>query len=65
MEETNTNRQIHNNKSDIMFCDNERGNVCVDTVAISRDRNVIRRSREDSKITRILLQKYSACGMEK
>jgi hypothetical protein len=66
VEETNTNRQIHNNKPDIIFRDNERGNVYVDRVAILRDINVVKKeARENYKIRRILLQKYSACGMEK
>jgi hypothetical protein len=41
-----TDRTIPNNKPDIIIRDNEKG---ID-VAIPGDRNVIKRSREDSKI---------------
>jgi len=39
-----------NNKPDIIICDNEKGTCMLIDVAISGDRNVIKISREDSKI---------------
>jgi len=46
-----TDRTIPNNKPDIIIRDNEKGTCMLLDVAISGDRNVIKkRSREDSKI---------------
>ena len=46
-----TDRTIPNNKTDIIIRDNEKGTCVLTDVAISGDRNVIKkRSREDSKI---------------
>ena len=47
-----TNRTIHNNKPDIIISDNEKGTCMLIDVAISGDRNVIKkkRNRQDSKI---------------
>ena len=46
-----TDRTIPNNKPDIIIRDNEKGTCMLIDVAISGDRNVIKkRSREDSKI---------------
>ena len=46
-----TDRSIPNNKPDIIIRDNEKGTCMLIDVAISGDRNVIKkRSREDSKI---------------
>ena len=44
MESTNTNkRTIPNNKPDIIICDNEKGTCILIDVAISGDRNVIKK----------------------
>ena len=49
MESTNTNkRTIPNNKPDIIICDNEKGTYILIDVAISGDRNVIK--KETKKI---------------
>jgi len=46
-----TDRTIPNNKPDIIIRDNEKGTCMLIDVAISGDRNVIKKgSREDSKI---------------
>jgi hypothetical protein len=49
VESTNTNkRTIPNNKPDIIICDNEKGTCILIDVAISGDRNVIK--KETKKI---------------
>jgi len=45
-----TDRTIPNNKPDIIIRDNEKGTCILIDVAISGDINVIKRSRENSKI---------------
>jgi hypothetical protein len=46
-----TDRTIPNNKQDIIICDNEKRTCMLIDVAISGDRNAIKkRSRENSKI---------------
>jgi hypothetical protein len=48
------NNNNNNNKTDIIILDNERGTCMLIDVAISGDRNVIKkRSREDFKIQRL------------
>jgi len=50
-QQVQTDRTIPNNKPDIIIRDNENGTCMLIDVAISGDRNVIKkRSREDSKI---------------
>jgi len=49
-QQVQTNRTIPNNKPDIIICDNEKGTCMLIDSAISGDRNVIKKSREDSKI---------------
>ena len=50
-QQVQTDRSIPNNKPDIIIRDNEKGILMLIDVAISGDRNVIKkRSREDSKI---------------
>ena len=50
-QQVQTDRTIPNNKPDIIIRDNETGTCMLIDVAISGDRNVIKkRSREDSKI---------------
>ena len=51
MESTSaTNRTIHHNKLDLMMCDIEKGKHMSTDVAISRDRNVIK--KEAKKVTK-------------
>ena len=46
-----TDRTVPNNKADIIIRDNEKGTCMLIEVAISGDRNVIKkRTRQDSKI---------------
>ena len=45
-----TDRTIPNIKPDIIISDNEKGICMLIDVAISGDRNVIKKSREDSKL---------------
>jgi len=45
-----TDRTIPNNKPDIIIGDNEKGTCMLIDVAISGDRNVNKKNREDSKI---------------
>ena len=49
-QQVQTDRTIPNNKPDIIIRDNEKGTCMLIDVAISGDRNVINRSREDFKI---------------
>ena len=50
-QQVQTDRTNPNNKPDIIIHDNEKGTCMLIDVAISGDRNVIKkRSREDSKI---------------
>ena len=50
-QQVQTDRTIPNNKPDIVIHDNEKGTRMLIVVAISGDRNVIKKkSREDSKI---------------
>ena len=42
-QEIQTDRTIPNNKPDIIFCDNEKGTCMLIDVAISGDRNVIKK----------------------
>ena len=50
-QQVQTDKIIRNNKPDIIIRDNEMGTCMLIDVAISGDRNVIKkRSREDSKI---------------
>jgi len=49
-QQVQTDRNIPNNKPDIIIRDNEKGTCMLIDAAISGDRNVIKISREDSKI---------------
>jgi len=49
-QQVQTDRTIPNNKPNIIIRDNEKGTCMLIGVAISGDRNVIKKSREDSKI---------------
>ena len=50
-QQVQTDRTIPNNKPDIIIRDNEKGTCMLIDVAISGDRNVIKKARrEDSKI---------------
>jgi hypothetical protein len=50
-QQVQTDRTIHSNKPDIIIRDNEEGTCMLIDVAISGDRNVIKkRGREDFKI---------------
>ena len=52
-QQAQTDRTIPNNKPDIIIHDNEKGICMLKDIAISGDRNVVKkRSREDSKISR-------------
>jgi hypothetical protein len=58
-----TDRIIPNNKSDIIIRDNEKGTYMLIDIAISGDRNVIKKEAEKILKLKTLQQKYSACGM--
>ena len=49
-QQVRTDRTIPNIKPDIIICDNEKGTCMLIDVAISGERNVIKKSRDDSKI---------------
>ena len=49
-QQAQTDRTVPNNKPDIIIRDNEKGTYMLIDVVISGDRNVIKRSQEDSKI---------------
>ena len=50
-QQVQTDRTVRNNKPDIIIRDNEKGTCVLIDVAMSGDRNVIKKeSREDSKI---------------
>ena len=49
-QQVQSNRTIPNNKPDIIIRDNENGTYMLIDVAISGERNVIKKSRDDSKI---------------
>jgi hypothetical protein len=49
-QQVQTDRTIPNNKPDIIIRDNEKGTCMLIEGAISGDRNVIKKSREYSKI---------------
>ena len=49
-QQVQTDRTIPNNKPDFIIRDNEKATCMLIDVAISKDRNVIKKSREDSKI---------------
>jgi hypothetical protein len=49
-QQVQTDRTIPNNKPDFIIRDNEKGTCMLIDVAISKDRNVIKKNREDSKI---------------
>jgi hypothetical protein len=51
-QQVQTDRTIPNNKPDIVIRDNKKAACMLINVAISGDRNVIKRSREDSKISK-------------
>jgi hypothetical protein len=58
LEKEQTDRTIPNNKPDILIRDNEKGTCMLIDVAISGDRNVIKKEAE-----KFLKYKYSAYGM--
>ena len=58
-----TDRTVPNNKPDIIIRDNEKGTCMLIDVAISGDRNVIKKEAEQILKYKTLQQKYSACGM--
>ena len=50
-QQVQTDRTIPNNKPDVIICDNEKGTCMLIDVAISADRNVLKkRGREDFEI---------------
>ena len=57
MESTSADRTIPNNKPDIIICDNEKETFMLIDVAISRDRNVIKKEAEK-------ILKYKALTIE-
>ena len=57
-----TDRTIPSNKPDIIIRDNEKGTCMLVDVAISGDRNVIKKEAEKFQNIKTLQQKYSACG---
>jgi len=59
-QQVQTDRIIPNNKPDVIIRDNEKGTCVLIDVAISGDRNVI---KKEAEIIKTLQQKYSACGM--
>jgi len=58
-----TDRTIPNNKPDFIIRDNEKGTCMLTDVAISGDRNVIKKEAEKILKYKDLKYKYSACGM--
>jgi len=59
-QQVQTDRIIPNNKPDVIIRDNEKGTCVLIDVAISGDRNVI---KKEAEIIKTLQQKYSACGI--
>ena len=62
-QQVQTDRTVPNYKPDIIIRDNEKGTCMLIDVAISGDRNVIKKETEKILKYRTLQQKYSACGM--
>jgi hypothetical protein len=59
----NNNRNIPNTKPDIVIRDNEKGTCMLIDVAISGDRNIIKKVAEKVLKYKDLTIKYSACVM--
>ena len=62
-QQVQTDGTVPNNKPDIIIRDNEKGTCMLIDVAISGDRNVIKKEAEQILKYKTLQQKYSACGM--
>ena len=58
-----TDKTIPNNKPDIIIRDNDKGTCMLIDVAISGDRNVIKKEAEKILKYKTSQQKYRACGM--
>jgi hypothetical protein len=58
-----TDRTILNNRPDITIRDNEKGTCMLIDVAISEDRNMIKKEADEILNIKTLEQKYSALGM--
>ena len=62
-QQVQTDRIIPNNKAHVIIRDNEKGTYMLIDIAISGDRNVIKKEAEKILKLKTLQQKYSACGM--
>ena len=62
-QQVQTDRIIPNNKPDIIIRDNEKRTCMLIDVAISGERNVIKKEAEKILKYKSLQQKYNACGM--
>jgi len=58
-----TDRTVPNNKSDIIICDNKKGTCMLMDVAITGDRNVIKKEAEKVLKYKDLTIEISPCGI--